>query len=358
MRLACLALLIGIALATVRPVTGYYGLGGSYDESFYLGMATSMAYDHDWTLRNNLADLKYLALPRDLYTWDCVFPIGASLCMVPVFAWGAARGLSWDSQIWLVGLWSAGWAIFGVALVASALSRFVGRVAWICATVAFLSVPAWYYAFAIPGYSHGFNALACAVFVWAVVKDCLTTGRLILCGSLLGAVYLTRWADVVPFGLFAGAIYLFEPKRRWRGWSVFFAVSGAALAFLLVASVQWAFWHHEFGVWYLEPQTRLPRWPNGMMAWGSPVWSDLARLWPECIGVPVAVALLALSLMRRGPGAALKVAALLGLCAGVYLQMACIDRGGAQWGLRRLSGLYPLVALGLAAPLFRKERTT
>lgn len=323
-----------------------------YDESFYLAQATSMAWDHDWDLRNNLDFLNYKPGDTYLYTWKSVFPIGSSLCMVPPLAWGLARGMSWDAMQWTLGAWSAFWAIIGVGITASALSRFVsGRRAWVCATVAFLSVPAWHYSFWAPGYSHGFAGVMVAAFIWAV----LTEKRLALCGLLLGAVYLTRWADVVPCGAFLGLCYLLTLKRPWRARGLAVVGVGTFLCFALVAQVQWWFWHHEFGVWFLEPQRVIPRWAGGLMQWAHPRWSDIPAMWPETVGVPLAAAVLVAALFRRDRYSAVKVAALVALGLGVYLQMACGEPGGAQFGLRRLAGLYPLVALGLASSAFRRE---
>jgi hypothetical protein len=366
----------------VTPVMTY-PFRVNWDETFYLAQATSIAFDLDYDIANDLFSTNLPAWsPKGEHPASIAFqlhhgldgriqshfPIGSALVWMPAMIVirlagpesGAATyaqakivpRFDGRSRLWL-SLWSAllgAVTVWGGHILVRRLG-FTRRAAAVAATVAFVLTPLAFWTFRSPGHSHLASAVAVTGLGLAAVayhRRPSVTGATWI-GLTGGLVYVVRWADAcyLVLGL---AAWIGVAWREWRSSRTalrragIHAVTGLA-GFSALALFQWTFWKLSLGHWLTVPQG------ENFVHWGAPLWaillwrSDNAFVqWTPAAWIAVPGLLL---WVRRRPAVAL-VAVLSGVSA-VYLAAVAADpQGGWSFGSRRLTSLYPVVAAGVA----------
>jgi hypothetical protein len=241
-----------------------------------------------------------------------------------------------------------------VVFVTSALlRRWVGpRTAALAALLATLGGHAIYFTAMTPSYSHIYDAMCVALYVYVVVRireEGATPVRLAAAGALLGLAILQRSSNVVFFLVAVGA--LFRPKPRA-------ALGRSALSLLLVG-----YWALLWGVAPLLVANKVIFGRLILYAHGPHfLWPGHAHPWlllfDERGGLfdaaPVMwLAVPGLAMLLRKPDARWFAVPLLLCCAfELYLSSAAMDWQGA----RRLLNLTPLGALCIALTVERAGR--
>jgi hypothetical protein len=191
--------------------------------------------------------------------------------------------------------------------------------------------------------SHGPELLGVGLLVYMALKVEARTLDWALTGAALGLAFLMRWQNAT-YALLVGVLLVRRGGRGlWYG-------SVTAGAFLLTALPQLLFWKLTSGSWILVPQGEdffgtghqhiadvLFSTRHGLL-----VWTPLA-----------AVGLYGLLFVRNR-------LLLAGLLAVFLLQLAVVSFNAQWWagysfGMRRLVGITPVIAFGLAA-LFTRTR--
>ena len=246
----------------------------------------------------------------------------------------------------------------GVIYGAARRLELSGRAALVAALAAVWATPLYYYTTMQPVYAHAgatfAHTLGIGLFIWAdTAADApvyITRGwsrgwRYGLAGLALGLAALTRW-QLALSALILAALLLVQ--RRWRpaGWLL---AGFAAIAWHIPYTLNWMF-GSPFSIpvdaatgssgFLGVPRYILPVLFSGDRGWL--VWSPLAAL-----------SLLGLAwLAVPGRRAVLAVALALILLAQVLAVSGVRDWfAGESFGMRRLTELYPVVALGGAALL-------
>jgi hypothetical protein len=296
-----------------------------------------------------------------------VFPWGPGLVLLPAF-W-AARGLDQlpimrVNDEWFLSLQAYPFAysltamleVNALALATLALAYGMARklnlppsASAVGALAAVWGTPLYYYASVQPVYSHAAatfaHTLALGLFVWAYTRQETRLWPWLAAGLAFGLAALTRWQLLASWAIFA---LLLAAQRRWR------ALAGLGAGGLLLA------WHIPFTFnWMFGSPIAVPVDALGSESgfWGWPRY-----LWPVLfsgdrglfVWSPIAaLGLAGLALIKR-PYRGLALAVGLTALAQVFINAGVRDwYGGESFGLRRLTEIYPVVAVGGAALLAR-----
>jgi hypothetical protein len=332
----------------------YPRLGGDGFE--YFGVARSLLFDHDLDLANDYAGLGARAVISPLGEVTARTPLGLSLLWMPVIAlahvatlaaraMGAPVAADGFTAPYLASVTTASF-LFGAAallLVEGIVRRFYGKtVALLCAVVLWLATPLQFYSVANPFMSHAASALCCSAFVaaWLRWRESAAPRPWLWLGLLGALMTLVRIQDVVLMAL--PAVDLVAGARRPGGRRRILAFVAGPLLGALVQSLVWAqLWSIRFAgiITTQGPGFRAPELMGVMF---SP-WHGLFT-WTPVYLVAVAGWLGWWKKDRR-----LSVLAFAVFLAAVALNAAMGDWWGSEsFGQRRLLGLTPLFALGLA----------
>lgn len=220
------------------------------------------------------------------------------------------------------------------------------------ALAAVWGTPLYFYASVQPVYSHAAasfaHTLALGLFVWAYVNQDKRWWPWLITGLAFGLAALTRWQLLASVGIVALLLVI---QRQWR------ALAGLGLgAALLLWHIPYTF-NWMFGSPVAVPVDALG---NGSGFWGWPRY-----LWPVLfsgdrglfIWSPVVALGLAGLAVIKSPHRGLALALALICFAQIFINAGVRDwYGGESFGLRRLTELYPVVALGGAALLDAASR--
>lgn len=238
----------------------------------------------------------------------------------------------------------------GVAYWAGRRLELSSRAAIVAAVAAVWATPLYYYSTIQPVYSHAgatfAHTLGIGLFIWAYTAGEKARGWAYgLAGLALGLAALTRWQLALSALILAG---LLLAQRRWRP-AAWLLAGFAVIAWHIPYTLNWM-----FGSPFTVPVDAatgspgflgVPRYILAVLFSGDRgwlVWSPLAAL-----------SLLGLAwLARPGRWAGLAAALALILLAQVLAVSSVRDwYAGESFGMRRLTELYPVVALGGAALL-------
>jgi len=366
------AALVLVLLLDVPQV--YPRLGGDGYE--YFGVARSLLLDHDLDLANDYAGLgaSPVISPRGQVTART--PLGLSLLWMPVIAvahvlahlaraLGAQVAADGFSAAYLASVTTASF-LFGAAallLVEGIVRRLYGPVvALICAALLWLATPLQFYSVANPFMSHAASALACAAFVAAWMRwRGRDEARPWLVLGLLGALMtLVRVQDGMLMAL--PLVDLLFSLRRPGARRRLAALAAGPAAAALLQSIVWArLWGVDFVRVLTTQGPGFRARPEVLNVLFSP-WHGLFTWTPVYL-----VAVLGwLALLRRDPNPHVRGAAsaeneprpnpqrLALVTFGVFAAAVVLNAAMGDWwgsesfGQRRLLGLTPLFALGLA----------
>jgi hypothetical protein len=362
--LATAVVLLGGYLALV-PVPRSDGHLLSSDGAFYYSYMRSMLVDHDADIANDIALFAaHMPVPPRAPEPSYQFSIGPAILWTPFFLVGrgvaviaraggvyvAADGFSYVEEA-SVALGSILYVLLalrlleGVARQATAASAGRARLA-VYGT--FFASSAFYYALFEPTMSHTLEFASMSLLLWTLLvrqpRRALGWGA---AGAAAGLAALVRWQN---------GVFLLLPVAAALGGRGTLGVPSAVLrrlfpilgGFALVALLQCLFWKAALGTWLTVPQGRdflhlgssrffevLFSTRHGFFSW-TPValvgLAGLACLRDRALAVTLAVA----------------VAVEVWVCGAVYDWWA-----GDAFGMRRLIGVLPIVALGAAALLAR-----
>ncbi|MFV8755870.1 hypothetical protein ACNOYE_35405 [Nannocystaceae bacterium ST9] len=346
-----------VALVIVARTFGpTYAVAG--DAHYVLATARSLAFDGDLDLTNQYWIMgDRWGLGRDPASDGWRLPpreLGASLLMVPGL-W-ARHGLGFDPR-WeptfacllaaasLAGTW------LGCLACLDAIDDRAGRGRdrsrpWIAGAMILASV-APFYAIGRSGYAHAPDALACAWLTWALVarRSPVVVGALLACTVLIRMQNLLwlAWPLLELVRAAAG-------ERRAEAARVAVIVAIASLA---LAPQAWLALVHPGSV-------------QGSIRWDLGFF-DLRELGSDVVRVVFGVH----GLVRWTPLAGLGLLGLIArardgdakpslIVAALVLLCACVRDvdGGDAFGARRLAGIVPLLAIGLAAAWDRTSGRT
>jgi hypothetical protein len=175
-------------------------------------------------------------------------------------------------------------------------------------------------------------------------------------GLAAGFLVITRWQDAVLAAGLAPALLVAlrdadARRRRLLGLAV------ANLAGAAVVSLQLLAWRAQFGAWTLMPQgPAYVSWTRPHLAFFVSTYHGLLP-WAPGLLVGLAAFAWARVPLPRATARAFKLGVLAGAAAVVYVSACVADwYGGDSYGPRRLSGLAPIVAVGLGHLLARLPR--
>lgn len=346
---AALALMVLLDLPQVYPRLG----GDGYE---YFGVARSLLLDRDLALGNDYAGLGANPVISPLGAVTARTPLGLSLLWMPVIAVahvavkvahasGAAVAADGFSPPYLAAVTMASF-VFGAAalfIVEALVRRIYGRVlALLCAATLWLATPLQFYSVANPFMSHAASTLCCAAFVaaWWRWRGREDVGTWLLLGGLGALMTLVRVQDGVLMALPAFDLLRAPKARAW--WRCVGAFAALPLAAAVLQSIVWArLWSRDFAhvITTQGPGFRAPEllgvlvspW-HGLFTW-TPVYLLAVAGWLFWLRRDARVAVLCLAVF----------------VAAVALNAAMGDWWGSEsFGQRRLLGLTPLFALGLA----------
>jgi hypothetical protein len=210
----------------------------------------------------------------------------------------------------------------------------------------FLASSAAYYTLFEPTMSHTLELFSTSLFLWALLCRPLRRRRDAVClGAIAGLMFLVRWQNVVLLSLLPLAFAVPRP-REIRQRTIVENGIGIALGFACLASLQLWFWRSTSGSLVTVPQgagflTPLqPHWLQVLFSTrhGLFTWTPVAL---------VGVAGLAWLRSRR-----LALHASIAFLLALYVCSIVADWwGGDAFGMRRMIGILPLLALGTASLL-------
>lgn len=337
-----------------------------WDEGFYWAQLTSVFYDRDLTLHDDLlANHNSLETQHRSITFvnetgglPNSFSVGTVVCdgayagpMVllerltgsPRITSGLIRGVSL-------------FAILKICLLLLALEWLVrrystgGRPVFLSVLAVFIGTPVFIYALRTYAMSHLNSALLATLFVAALIvwlRDPDTLVSLTL-GLVAGLMIVTRWQNTIYVLLVIPPLW--HRLRQANAKERVDYVKNAALVALLamaVASIQFVAWHKQFGTLLHMPQGR------GYMHWASPRWVPLLFSgyhgllpWSPVMAISV-VGMIKGIVIARGNWRWFMVGGVLTFLAAVYVNACPADWwGGWSYGARRFCCLIPLCALG------------
>lgn len=340
-----------------------------WDGAFYYSYATSLAFDGDLHLANNLVD-GYAGNSPDYVNKQFDQLVTETGRVNNVFAIGS--GLWWLSPLLLTRFIGGAIGLFGEMATGyerpfltavgsfSALTGFLAL--WlgyktsrekIGATAAFFAIltlmfasPMIYFQFIIPYFSHTASALfpAVAVYLWSRNQDELPTVQNgFWLGIAIGCATLMRWQNgvyvLLPFFTAVFTLKNHPIERR----TAFNYLAAAAIGTILAFSIQSVAWYLFYGDWLTIPQG------NDFINWRGnrivPVlFSTYRGLFPWMPAAIVAIIGL-LSLTRRRLAFGLPL--LLVLLANIYINGSVLDWfGGGGFGPRRFISDIAILLIG------------
>jgi hypothetical protein len=339
------------ALVIVAVVVGpTYGVAG--DAHYVLATARSLAFDGDLDLTNQywvMGDRWGLGRDPALDGWRLPpREIGAALAMVPglLIHHAAAIEATWEptfagllAAASVAGLWLACLACLDALDDRAGRARRSSR-GWLAGAIVLASVVP-YYAVGRSGYTHAPDALACAWLCWALIAR---RGP-VLIGALLACTVLIRMQNLLWLIWPIAELVSARPEGRTAELGRLGAIAGIGLVGL--APQAWLALAHPGSV-------------HGAIRWDLAFFDlrdlvrDLLRVlfgvhglirWTPLAGVAV-IGLMA----SKGDDAPVARRALLVIAAFVLVCASVRDvDGGDAFGARRLAGMVPLLAIGLAA---------
>lgn len=337
----------------------------STDGGYYYSYMASVFLDGDLDVTNEidmynrrLAANSPFRLHEELFY---VFAIGPPILWSPAFLAThgvviglrgvgvdvAADGFSYPEEA-AVAMTGIIYSVVGLALTYKLLTRFFGRGAALSASfVAFFASSTIYYVVFEPAMSHPVELFSVALFLWSLLgRDKSRSRDWLWAGLAAGLMSIVRWQNAVFLLLLP--FELVRMTRRQSSETVYarLAKRGSLIlsGLLPIALLQMLFWKSTLGSFITVPQG------SGFMTWGQPhIWSVLFStrhgLFSWTPIALIAVAGLALLKDRRLAGALATIFVL-----DVYVSSVAADWwGGTAFGMRRLIGLVPIFALGLAA---------
>ena len=336
-----------------------------WDEAYYWGQLTSLFYDGDLVLQDDLL-ANHNRPVHKYWTVTTILPDGALFNAAPIgiaVVNGAIAGpalflarvtgipryhqltlafiaLGALIQIWLVML-----SIRFILLRFGFPSSLSGPVA-VCS---FLGTPLVMYSLRFSGMSHLLSSCLSCLFV----VSCLLWIRkpnfsnCLFVGIVSGLLIITRWQNCI-FALFILPI-LFTHPRGFR--TMRKMIAQVFLVVVLIGAIfcfQGFVWMKQFGGFWGIPYS------SSYMHWGKPdvlplLFSGFHGLLPwSPIFLPAIIGLF-LGMKRKGEIRWLYLGAALTLFASIYVN-ASANRwwAGASYGVRRMSCMIPFVALGFA----------
>ena len=359
--------------------------GVGYDDFFYYAYLSSPFFDADIELTNDLylsrnsvqTIREQTTVPNHLGRINNTFAIGTPLLWLPFY--GVVRAAAWGAEalpgpppgwatdrfsqpfLWAVSLGTLFYGLLAVLLMhRTCLMRFSPRASLHAALGVAFASPLLGYALRWPAMSHACSAFAAALLVYLSfrLRRFRTVWAYVALGLALGLVAVVRWHDVI-LGLVPAGFYLAHVARV-RGWrarvTTLPPVLAGGAAFALVFSMQSAYWRAYLGRWLTTPQQ------GQYMMWDRPEvanflfsgWNGAFYWHPLLLVASVGLAA-GLFAWRRLAVAHWCLVAVVVLA--VYVN-ACVSDwyGGASFGARRICGILPLLAPGLAALYARLPR--
>lgn len=357
-------LLVGAYLALV-PVPRSDGHLLSSDGAFYYSYMRSLLVDHDADIANDMALFAArMPVPPPASEASYVFSIGPAILWTPFFLVG--RGLAVVARVAGLEVAGDGFSYVEEACVALGSILYVLLALWFVegaarqATAAgpgrvrlavygtFFASSAFYYALFEPTMSHTLEFFSMALLLWTLlVRPPRRALGWCAAGAAAGLAALVRWQNGV-FLLLPIAAALGGTDRMRLLATIAGRVFPILAGFALVISLQCLFWKAALGTWLTVPQGR------GFLHLGSSRFFEvlLSTRHGFFTWTPVAlVGLAGLACLRDRTLAvtlAVAVAVEVWVCGVVYDWWA-----GDAFGMRRLIGVLPIVALGAAALLGR-----
>ncbi len=357
--LVILAVLLASFLALDRPLIRSDGLA-------YFMWLQSVARDHDLDLENQAAQFAPLNsyqvfLNQETGEYASVFPYGSAFLYLPTYWLASAanqlsvfhvndpyflqhQGATFPYSFFLM-LGTNLFALLAVVLAFSTAARLASPGASLLSAIAlFLTTPLLYYATIEPYMSHVSGTLLITLVVYILVRHREPAAAWFFMGFLLSVAFLVRWQlalYAIPIGLLALV------EREWR------KLLYLGLGFLLLA------WHLPFSWWrmYGSPWV-VPAAVQGQQAFlAGPVYVKEVLFSPQrglLLWSPLVVlALAGLAVLYRAHRA-LSVTLALMFLLQVLMNASLFDWGGGwAFGMRRMTELYPIWVIGLAALLQR-----
>jgi hypothetical protein len=348
-----LVLLLLLELPSVYP-----RLGGDGFE--YFAVARSLLFDRDLDLANDFAGLGATPVVSPLGQVTARTPLGLSLLWMPAIA--LAHAGTWVAAVLGAPFAADGFSrpytatvtmasfLFGAAallLVEGLVRRLYGPpLALLAALALWLATPLQFYAVANPFMSHAASTFAAAVLVaaWWRWRERVDARPWLWIGLLGAVMTLVRIQDGVLLAL--PLVDLLARLRRPGVWRRLFALAaGPALGAVVQALVWVQLWSVDFAriITTQGPGFRLrPEWVGVLFSPRHGLFT-----WTPLYALAVAGWLLWLKRDRR-----LALTFMAVFAAAVGLNAAMGDWWGPEsFGQRRLLGLTPLFALGLAETL-------
>ena len=351
-------LLILAALVSVPPV--HTRVGGDGFE--YYALAHSLVWDQDLAFENEFAGLGVQPVLTRAGEPTSRFPIGLALLWIPslvvsriVAATLHGLGIAIDTTGFAgfhqaaATVTSFALAVLGLALLERVLrTLFSPALSGLTVLAVFFATPLHFYAVANPSMSHAASAAAaCLVLaLWLAARDATTVRPWLWVGLAGGLMSLVRIQDGVLLAM--PALDLLLSRRGTR--PLLALVTGPALAALLQLGIWWSM----YGAGFLGLAARQGH-------FGKPELNVVGVLFSARHGLftwtPLYVACVIGLLLWLARESRLAALWLLGIAASVTLNSLQWDWWGADaFGQRRLLGLTPLFALGLAQALLWLER--
>ena len=339
---------------------------GGWDESFYWAQLTSIWYDGDLTLHDDLLanynpiSNQYRTITTIKYGGELFndFPIGIALVdglyAGPLVALFKLLGLPRMNGFFLSVVAIA--TICKIWLLLFALKHFLDkydkRPSWkyIIALGSFLGLPIFYYSFYAYGMAHLNSGLFATLFVSALISWLTRPERQqsLLLGLSAGLMILTRWQNAI-FVLLVIPPLLYQLSSSSKNERMkFLKGCGVVLALIAVMSaLQFTVFYKQLGNVFLMPQG------GNFMKWSSPQWMAVLLSgyhglipWSPLLLIAV-VGLLKAMFWQRGLWRWFMIGAILTITATVYVNASVVDWwAGWAYGARRFCCLIPLVALG------------
>jgi hypothetical protein len=337
-----------------------------WDEGFYWAQLTSVFYDYDLTLHNDLLanhgslDIQLRSitllnadggLPNSFSAGTLVFD---GLYAGPIVSFERLVGSPRIGNVFigLVGLF----AIFKICIMIFSLAWLAkrycatGHSRYISVLAVFVGTPVFFYAMRVYAMSHLNSALLATLFVaslivWLGDPDSLSSLALGLCAGLLA---VTRWQDVIYVLLvippLCNRLWHATAEERWK-----YAKHSAFVVVLALAimSLQLVAWEKQFGAFLCMPQG------EGYMHWDAPRWMALLFSghhgllpWSPIVAISV-VGMIKGTIANRGTWRWFMVGSIITFLAAVYVNSCPTDWwGGWSYGARRFCCLIPIFTLG------------
>lgn len=357
--LVILAVLLVSFLTLDRPLIRSDGLA-------YFMWLQSVARDYDLDLDNQAAEFAALNSYQVFYNeetgqYASVFPYGSAFLYLPTYWLASAanrlpvlhindsyflqhQGATFPYSFFLM-LGTNLFALLAVVVAFFSAARLTSPAAALFSVIAlFLGTPLLYYATIEPYMSHVPGTLLTALVIYVLVRHRERTASWFLLGFLLGVALLVRWQlalYAVPVGLLALV------KGQWRKLLLF------VLGFLILGWHLPFTWQRLFGSPWVVPAAI-----QGQQAFLSgPIYVREVLLSPErglLLWSPlVLLALVGLALLFR-EHRGLSITLFLMFILQVLMNASLHDWGGGwAFGMRRMTELYPVWVIGLAALLQR-----